>query len=125
MRIATGGILAMAAFTLAATSAMADDTTDDVRCLALAAALTADPTVDANEKSAGQMLAVYYLGRLDGRTPSLDIKSKLIEQAKAMAAMSADAVKAKAEACGDALGARGKTLADLGDVLKAAGPPSK
>jgi hypothetical protein len=44
----------MAVFTVAATSAVADDTSDDVRCLALAAALTANPTLDANGKAAGQ-----------------------------------------------------------------------
>jgi hypothetical protein len=125
VRIATCGVLALAVITLAATRAMADDTTDDVRCLALAAAMTANPTVDANGKAAGQTIAVYFLGRLDGRTPGLDIKSRLIEQAKLMGAMSPDAVKAQADSCGATLGARGKALQEIGDALKDAGQPPK
>jgi hypothetical protein len=115
----------MAVFTVAATSAVADDTSDDVRCLALAAALTANPTLDANGKAAGQTIAVYFLGRLDGRTPGLDIKSRLIEQARVMGAMSPDAVKAQAQACGATLGARGKALQEMGDALKSADQPPK
>lgn len=125
MRIAPYGAFALAALTIAATCARADDTNDDVRCLALAAAITADPNVDANGKSAGQMVAFYYLGRLDGRTPGIEIKSRFIEQAKVIGAMPPDAIKAQAEACGVALGARGKELQDLGDALKAANQPPK
>ncbi|HEY1416064.1 MAG TPA: hypothetical protein VGF42_09305 [Caulobacteraceae bacterium] len=125
MRVATSGVLALAVFNLVATSAAADDTTDDVRCLALAAALTANPSIDANEKSASQAVGIYYLGRLDGRTPGLDIKSRLIEQAKLMGAMSVDAIKAQAQVCGAAFGARGRALEELGDALKAAGQPQK
>ena len=102
---------------------MADDTTDDVRCLALAAAMIANPTIDANGKAAGQTIAVYFLGRLDGRTPGL--KSRLIEQAKLMGALSPDAVKAQADSCGATLGARGKALQEIGDALKDAGQPPK
>jgi hypothetical protein len=125
MRVATSGVLALAVFNLVATSAAADDTTDDVRCLALAAALTANPSIDANEKSASQAVGIYYLGRLDGRTPGLDIKSRLIEQAKLMGALSVDTIKAQAQACGAAFGARVRALEELGDALKAAGQPQK
>lgn len=62
------------------------------------------------------MLALYYLGRLDGRDPKLDVEKLIIEQVKTMtnADYSSEAVR-----CGNSLTTKGQQITRIGrDLIK-------
>jgi hypothetical protein len=72
-------------------------------------------------------LTWYYMGRLDGRAPKLDLENMLIEEIKKMT--SAD-YAAEAERCGASLKTRGQQVTQIGKNLmergnKMASPGSK
>ena len=51
------------------------DTLADIRCIATGMHLAEAP--DSHQKSTGTLLVLYYLGRVDGRAPRLDIQKAL------------------------------------------------
>ena len=126
MRIGPGttGVVALVA-ALAATEARAaeDATSSDMRCMiALAAAAQ---IADDQVKPAMIAGVIYYLGRLDGRTPKLDLGARADAERKGM---DANTLNEETARCGAALIARSKTVAEIGQKLRqqldppAAGP---
>ncbi len=120
MKLEYCGAWALAALALSATAAVADETSSDMRCLLAFAtgANSSDPTV----KSAAQMGVVYFLGRLDGRTPNLDLTSRAKEEIKTMT--DAD-LKAQIQTCGASFSARGHALDVMGSALDAMNKTAK
>jgi hypothetical protein len=114
MQARTFPILAALCGALAAAPALAQDATkSDMRCL-LALSAAAD-VADGQMKPAMMAGVVYYLGRLDGRTPDLDLEAKAAAELKAMSIqdLSDETVR-----CGAALIARGKALEGIGERLR-------
>jgi len=93
------------------------ETTADLRCIAVAFAMTADDQF----KAVGMMVMLYYLGRLDGREPDLDLAKKFSNPEGMLAGQS---LQDAAKSCGEKMTARGKALKDIGagmiDAEKAA-----
>jgi hypothetical protein len=109
------------ATSLAATGAQAADTTDitsDVRCMVVAAAMAQN--TDPKVQNAGLMAGLYYLGKLDGREPNLDLEARLKQE---LAQMKPAEMVAEAQRCGAQLTARGKTVTDIGARLQAGKAP--
>ncbi len=120
MKLGMCGAWAFAVLALSTTPAVADETSSDMRCLLAFAsgANSSDPTV----KSAAQMGVVHFLGKLDGRTPSLDLTSRAKEEIKTMT----DAgLKAQIQSCGAIFAARGHALDVMGSALDAMGKAAK
>lgn len=84
----------------------------DVRCLAVGLRMAQLP--DPSQKSAGMMATLYYIGRLDGRAPSLDLQDLIVQE---LLRMTGAAFQTEAVRCGTNLTARGKNLAELGEHL--------
>jgi hypothetical protein len=89
-------------------------TTDDVRCLVVSLAMAG--VGGKNVQAAGMMATLYYLGRLDGRAPGLDLENRVIDEVVAM--RPAD-VKATAMRCGETMKSRGEALATVGQHIQA------
>jgi len=110
-------ILASAA-SLWASAGRADDqdTGSDVRCLLVSMNMTQlqNPSLQA----AGMMSVMYWMGRLDGRTPDLDLEDRLIAELKAM---NPEEFQATAQRCGAALQMRGKAMSDMGADMRKKG----
>ena len=109
--------LALAAlFVGTSLSARADDTLSqatiaDVRCIIVGSVLGSE---EANAHS-GAVLALYFLGRIDGReSASFDLSKAMLEQ---MNLMSATDFSAEGKRCGKELEGRGLYLADVGHKL--------
>ncbi len=70
----------LAALTFASLPIRAQDAEDiaDVRCVAVGIRFAVTP--DSTQKSIGLLLNLYYTGRLDGRSPKLDIEALLSAQ---------------------------------------------
>jgi hypothetical protein len=96
--------------------ALDDDTIADVRCIVVGMRFSG--LTDPNLKSAGTMLGLYYVGRIEGRTPKLDIEELLVSEAVKMT--SAD-YGSEAQRCGGSLALKGQELTKIGnDLLKRA-----
>jgi hypothetical protein len=106
---------ALAACAAAFSARAADDpASSDIRCLAVAATLAsnADPKI----QNAGVMASLYYLGKVDGRTPNLDLENRLKQE---LLQLQPQDLQADAVRCGAELARRGKAVSDIGARLKA------
>lgn len=90
-------------------SAQDVETIADVRCLVVGFKLAEN--VDAALRSAGMMLSIYYIGRLDGRVPSLDIEDLLIKE---VTTMTPTDYGSEAKRCGASLADKGQEITRIG-----------
>jgi hypothetical protein len=88
------------------------ETIDDIRCLAAGLRFAALP--DSHQKSTGMLMVLYYLGRLDGRNPDLDVEGVL---SKEIPKMSAAEYAAEATRCSNNLSAKGQQISHLSDDM--------
>jgi hypothetical protein len=104
-------IFSAAVLAAAATGARAADPAPapDLRCLAVASVLASNS--DPNVKNAGVMAALYYLGKLDGRDPGLDLETRLRQE---VTQLSPQEIQSETLRCGAELAARGKTMNEIG-----------
>ena len=91
-------------------------TEDDLRCLVVSIYLVKNK--DPELAKAGQMASGYFLGRIDGRTPHLDLEEAMVRVSKSM-----DEARVKAEAgrCGALLQQRGAAVVAMGRRIKQRG----
>jgi hypothetical protein len=111
--------LLVAALTLVPLQAMAQDadTVADVRCVAVGIRSAELP--DSRQKSTGLLMALYFIGRLDGRDPKLDLEAMLSAQ---LSKMTAADFTAEAARCGNSLASKGAQITHVGqDLLKQLG----
>jgi hypothetical protein len=88
------------------------ETIADIRCLAVGLRISQLP--DASQKSAGMMATLYYVGRLDGRTPKLDMETLISQE---IPKLNDATFRAEAVRCGNGLTARGQQLTEMGEHL--------
>jgi len=99
-------------------SAADDETTGDVRCVMLGFSLSRSS--DPHIQSLAQAAMIYFVGRLDGRTPDLDLEAAIVSQLKTMSAVDA---QAEMQRCGAILQTRGDKLQVIGaDLQKLTNP---
>jgi hypothetical protein len=94
--------------------AISPDSVEDVRCFISALSLLRSP--NNNVRTAAASSALYYLGKLDGREPGLDLDRVILAEAERMTSTQ---VRAEAEKCGKELSARGAAISDIGLRLPA------
>jgi hypothetical protein len=106
--------LLLAAATLPVQALAQDaDTMADIRCVAVGMHFAEAP--DSHQKSTGTLLVLYYMGRLDGRAPSLSIDKLLGEQIDRMTA--AD-YSTEAARCSQNLALKGAQIKQLGEAMQ-------
>lgn len=87
-------------------------TLSDVRCVIVGLRM-AEMTMP-QQRVAGTMLSVYYLGRLDGRATDAEIEAMVEKEAKRM---TAPELRANAVRCGKALTLKGREIQKIGADL--------
>ncbi|HEY8617908.1 hypothetical protein [Phenylobacterium sp.] len=107
-------MVALALGAAGAASANEADTTADVRCLVVVSAMA---SASPEQQSSAMMAALYYLGRIDGRTPALDLEARLIQETGRFAPKD---MAAEGKRCGAHLMSRGTRLQEIGARLSAA-----
>jgi hypothetical protein len=90
--------------------------TADLRCVIISVGMVSGQ--DAAMQVAGTVSAMYWIGRLDGRTPDYDMEARLIDQ---LSKMKSDDYAAEAARCGTILKGRGQFLQDMGRSLQKKG----
>jgi hypothetical protein len=91
-------------------------TREDIHCLLAASSLT--ESSDPKMRQAGGAGALYYLGRLDGRTPDLDIEATVAAEAEAFQKADKGPLLKK---CGETIKRRGDYLVEAGKALEKRG----
>ena len=84
-------------------------TTSDVRCLVVS--LNLADSADESIRRAALVSFQYFLGRLDGREPQLDLEQRLTAE---VLRMSDEELRAQATVCGDMLVRRGREVGAIG-----------
>ena len=103
---------AMTAQAPAPAAPASDQNGRDARCLIVSSALT--DSDDAEVRTAGLIAAQYYLGRIDGRSPGVDLEALLIREAERLPPADQQALLTS---CGAVLEQRGKALEAIGDRM--------
>jgi len=85
------------------------DTTADVRCLVVGMRIAG--ATDATQQSAGMMLSMYYIGRLDAHVPKLDIEQLMIKE---IGRMTPADYGSEAKRCGASLTVKGQEISRIG-----------
>lgn len=88
----------------------------DIQCLVIGARLAASS--DQRRRLTGTMLAIYFLGRVDGRSPTVDLQALLKEEAKKM---TAPELSSAMHRCGIEFSKRGPELVRIGKTLEQIG----
>jgi len=88
------------------------ETIEDVRCVIVG--MKMGSTGNSTQQSAGMMTALYYIGRLDGREPKLDIEVLL---AKELVKMTPADFSREATRCGSHLTEKGKEITKIGEDM--------
>jgi len=107
-RIGVIYVACLAFAALFATQVKAEDpeTTADLRCV-IATSESQSLVADQVTKNGLQSTMLYYLGRLDGRDPSFDLRARYTEEA---AKMTRQDIGLEDKRCGQELSARGQAL---------------
>lgn len=100
--------------------ALDTETTADLQCLV--AVLETGPVIDKLAPGTSQTAMLYFLGKLDGRTPNLDLESEL---RKLVPTMSKKDLGLADIRCGHEMAGRGQALQTIGQHLmdNPAAPP--
>ena len=105
-------LLAAIAIPLVQARSQSVETIPDVRCVVVGMRLTG--MVNSPQHSAGMALVLYFMGRLDGRVPKLDIEDLMVKEISRMTAADYDS---EAKRCGSSLSERGQQIAQIGSDL--------
>lgn len=84
---------------------------DDIRCLIVAMQFIS--STDADQRNGGNVLAMYYMGRLD-KYPASAVEEAIIKE---LPTLNADLFKTEAGRCGKALMEKGQILSLIGTNL--------
>jgi len=93
--------------------ALADPITDDVRCFVLT--LQMMQSQNSTEKMAALIAHSYYLGKIDGRVPDIDLEERVIAELSYMT--KPDFFRAEATRCGEEIKVRGQAEKAMGEDM--------
>jgi hypothetical protein len=111
-RLELSVLLAAVALGSVRTEAQDAATIADIRCVIVGMQLSG--MANSPQQSSGILLTWYYIGRLDGRAPKLEIESLLIAEANKM---SSSDYASEAKRCGAGLTERGQQVTQVGKDL--------
>ncbi|MDZ4369976.1 MAG: hypothetical protein U1C74_00955 [Phenylobacterium sp.] len=122
----TFGILAVA-LTVSAPARSQDAAAQDLACMAVTM-LAGSRMTDSTAKEGVMAGFAYYMGRVKGREPGIDLRARLIAQTKRLLA-EPDRLSSEAGRCGEDLKAWGLETRELGKALteegvRLQGPPA-
>jgi hypothetical protein len=113
LRVSVRSYVMVLAFCSAPGLALAPDSSDDIRCLIAAVSLIQSPNNIV--RAAGASSALYFLGRLDGRDPGLDLEKIILAEAKKMDSAT---LRSESERCGRSISTRGRMISEMGQALQ-------
>jgi hypothetical protein len=103
---ALAGLLALWSVQVRAQDA---ETSADIRCVLVGIQFAG--MADPSQRSAGMMLSLYYIGRLDAHVPKLDIEDLMVKE---ISTMSPSDYGFEAKRCGGRLTEKGQEITRIG-----------
>jgi hypothetical protein len=100
--------LSLLAFFAAPPAQAQDATTQDLRCLVIAIEMSG--SVDAQIRASATTVGAYFLGRLDGRTPDLDVQTRAAQE---MMRMKPEDLDPEVDRCTALMGVRAQVIGAL------------
>src|ERR1043166_3123749 len=97
---------------LCSAAAKADEMTDNVRCFIVFSNMASG--TDPGVKTAGTIGSMYWVGRIDGKDPTIDLQSLILAE---MQKMTGVVLHTEAKRCGEILVVRGKALTAIGQNI--------
>lgn len=88
----------------------------DARCVIVGGRLASSS--DINERTRANLMVVYYIGKLDGRYPKMDLESLVVNEASHVTSAE---LESEAQRCIQALVRKGQQITRLGNELKKLG----
>lgn len=107
-------LAALAPLVIAAAPPTDAETTKDVQCLVAVASLAGSDDKDA--KMAAAIGSQYFLGRIDGRSPNLDLEAAIKLEASRLGEAQ---MRSLLQSCGQLMQSRGKALQEIGERMQA------
>lgn len=105
---------------LAGGSAIADEAIDptdaDMRCAALGLYLVGATGADSRQQQGAMMIATYYLGRIQGRTPDINLEETFRQMGATLTPAQLEAERGR---CGAEFATFGRTMIEMGQNLQA------
>jgi hypothetical protein len=101
-------IAVSSALAAAVPAAAQNDDATDLRCFVVASVLM--NSTDRSQRAAGVIGSLYFMGRLDGRSPTLDWNKRLTAE---MAALSGSDLSSVSASCGAIMAAQGRRMGEM------------
>ncbi|HMI39914.1 MAG TPA: hypothetical protein VK485_01630 [Sphingomicrobium sp.] len=98
---------------MAAAAPVDPETSKDLRCF-----LAMSATAQSEDKAASLAATIggqYFLGRVDGRSPDLDLESAIVAEASSMTDAS---LKSLLQSCGQLMQERGRAVQGIGERMQ-------
>ncbi len=87
----------------------------DLRCAAVGLALAGAPNAPVEQQTGGTMIAIYYIGRVEGRDPNINLEDALFELSQRVSMADLDNERPR---CGAEFQATGQRLVTMGANLQ-------
>jgi len=84
----------------------------DIRCVVVGLRLS--ESRNATQQNSGMMLMLYYMGRLDGESPTAEVEDLLVQEVGKMSAVDLDK---EARRCGAVLERKGNQITKIGENM--------
>lgn len=91
----------------------------DTRCAMIGLGLAGMENAAPEQRQSGMLLALYYIGRVHGRSPGIDLEQAMHQQAQTM---TAEQLQPEGQRCGAEFRSVGETLNAMGQRARAAAP---
>jgi hypothetical protein len=110
-RTALAAAMAVAMFAGSAHAQSADPLGADTRCAMIGLGMAGIPNATPEQRQGGTIMALYYIGRMHGRSPGVNLRSAVQQQAEAM---TLETMQAEGNRCGAEFRAVGDELRAMG-----------
>ena len=118
-RTVLAAAMAAAIFAGSAHAQSADALAADTRCAMLGLSMAGASTATDEQRQAGAMLSLYFVGKMYGRSPGIDLRAAINQQATSL---TADLMQSESRRCGEEFRTLGQTLSALGQTQGAPAP---
>lgn len=109
---------AVASFAFFAASANAQVTghnPNDLKCAVVGLTIAGTAGANAQQQQAGTLIALYYLGRVQGAEPAADLQALITREAEALTVATLDAERVR---CGQEFAAMGQAMVQMGENMR-------
>lgn len=119
LRTVLAAAMAAAIFAGSAQAQNADALAADTRCAMLGLSMAGAANATDEQRQAGAMLSLYFVGKMYGASPGIDLRAAINQQASSL---TPELMQSESRRCGEEFRTLGQTLSSLGQAQGAPAP---